>query len=159
MTTDRTSEYLVGLIRELCKLPTETEWVEFKHNNDNPEEIGEYLSALANSAALHRKSSAYLVWGIDDPTHVVVGTTFVPAAKKVGNEELENWLLRLLEPKIDFHFYPVEVDGKSVVLLEIGRAFRHPVRFSAQEYIRIGSLQEEAEGLLGEGTGAVADLR
>jgi len=143
MTTDRTSEYLVGLVRELCKLPTETEWVEFKHNNDNPEEIGEYLSALANSAALHGKSSAYLVWGIDDPTHEVVGTTFVPAAKKVGNEELENWLLRLLEPKIDFHFYPVEVDGKSVVLLEIGRAFRHPVRFSGQEYIRIGSYKKK----------------
>jgi predicted HTH transcriptional regulator len=143
MTTDRTSEYLVGLVRELCKLPTETEWVEFKHNNDSPEEIGEYLSALANSAALHGKSSAYLVWGIDDPTHEVVGTTFVPAAKKVGNEELENWLLRLLEPKIDFHFYPVEMGGKSVVLLEIGRAFRHPVRFSGQEYIRIGSYKKK----------------
>jgi ATP-dependent DNA helicase RecG len=143
MTTDRTSECLVGLVRELCKLPNETEWVEFKHNNDNPEEIGEYLSALANSAALHGKSSAYLVWGIDDPTHEVVGTTFVPAAKKVGNEELENWMLRLLEPKIDFHFYPVEVDGKSVVLLEIGRAFRQPVRFSGQEYIRIGSYKKK----------------
>jgi ATP-dependent DNA helicase RecG len=140
MTTNRTSEYLVGLVHELCKLPTETEWVEFKQNNDSPEEIGEYLSALANSAALHGKSSAYLVWGIDDPTHEVVGTTLVPAAKKVGNEELENWLLRLLEPKIDFHFYPVEVDGKSVVLLEIEQAFRHPVRFSGQEYIRIGTI-------------------
>ncbi|MGB3943556.1 MAG: ATP-binding protein [Methanothrix sp.] len=143
MTTDRTSEYLVGLVRELCKLPTETEWVEFKHNNDNSKEIGEYLSALANSAALHGKSSAYLIWGIDDPTHDVVGTNFVPAAKKVGNEELENWLLCLLEPKIDFRFYPVEVDGKSVVLLEIGRAFRHPVRFSGQEYIRVGSYKKK----------------
>jgi ATP-dependent DNA helicase RecG len=130
MTMYRTSEYLVGLVREYCKLPTETEWVEFKHNNDNNDEIGEYLSALANSAALHGKVSAYLIWGIDDSTHEVVGTNFDPVAKKVGNEELENWLLRLLEPKIDFHFYSVEVDGKSVVLLEIKRAFRHPVRFN-----------------------------
>jgi ATP-dependent DNA helicase RecG len=61
MKMDRTNEYLVGLVHELCKLPTETEWVEFKHNNDNHEEIGKYLSALANSAALHGKVSAYLV--------------------------------------------------------------------------------------------------
>jgi hypothetical protein len=30
MTTDRTAEYLIGLVRELCNLPQETEWVEFK---------------------------------------------------------------------------------------------------------------------------------
>ena len=53
MTTDRSTEYLTGLMRELCKLPRETEWVEFKDSNDDPEEIGEYLSALANSAALN----------------------------------------------------------------------------------------------------------
>ena len=32
MTTDRSPEYLTGLVRELCKLPAETEWVEFKQN-------------------------------------------------------------------------------------------------------------------------------
>jgi hypothetical protein len=30
MTGDRTLAYLVGLVRELCKLPRETEWLEFK---------------------------------------------------------------------------------------------------------------------------------
>jgi len=143
MAMDRTSEYLVGLVNELRKLPKETEFVEFKHNNDDHQEIGEYLSALANSAALSGKSQAYLIWGIDDQTHEVVGTTFLPAAKKIGNEELESWLLHLLEPKIDFDFYTVEVDSRPVVLLEIGRAFRHPVRFSGQEYIRIGSYKKK----------------
>ena len=42
MTTDRNAEYLVGLVRELCKLPHETEWIEFKVNNSDPREIGEY---------------------------------------------------------------------------------------------------------------------
>jgi len=32
MTIDHAPEYLVGLLREFCKLPKETEWVEFKHN-------------------------------------------------------------------------------------------------------------------------------
>jgi predicted HTH transcriptional regulator len=66
--------------------------VEFKHNNANPDEIGEYSSALANSATLLGKDAAYIVWGIEDTTHRVVGTTFQPRRVKKGNEELENWL-------------------------------------------------------------------
>ncbi len=143
MTTDRSAEYLTGLVRELCKQPAETEWLEFKHNNFDPQEIGEYLSALANSAALCGKANAYLVWGIEDDTHAIVGTTFSPANTKVGAEELENWLLRLLAPKIHFHFYTVEIDGLAVVLLEIGRAFRHPVQFQNQEFIRVGSYKKK----------------
>jgi predicted HTH transcriptional regulator len=65
MVIDRTIEYLISLFHELRKLPAETEWVEFKLNNDNPEEIGEYLSALANSAALMGKVNAYLIWGVE----------------------------------------------------------------------------------------------
>lgn len=48
----RSVEYLQSLVRELAKLPDETEWVEFKCNNKQPQMIGEYISALSNSAAL-----------------------------------------------------------------------------------------------------------
>jgi predicted HTH transcriptional regulator len=72
-----------------------------------------------------------------------VGTTFAPHAARVGNEELESWLLRLLEPKIDFRFFSVEIEGHHVVLLEIGRTVRHPVRFSGQEFIRVGSYKKK----------------
>jgi hypothetical protein len=44
MTTDRSPEYLVSLVHELRKLPKETEWVEFKQNYAEQQEIGEYLS-------------------------------------------------------------------------------------------------------------------
>ncbi len=143
MTTDRPAEYLIGLVRELCKLPKETEWVEFKVNQAEPQEIGEYLSALANAAALAGKAFAYLVWGVEDAGHRLVGTEFTPMAAKVGNEELENWLLRLLEPRIDFRFFEVTADGSRLVLLEIARAFRHPVRFQGQEFIRVGSYKKK----------------
>ena len=79
----------------------------------------------------------------ENETHALVGTNFVPHKVKEGNEELENWLLRLLSPKIHFRFYPVEVDGHPLVLLEIGRAFRHPVRFQNQEFIRVGSYKKK----------------
>lgn len=120
----------------------ETEWVEFKHNNSNPDSIGEYISSLANSAAINVKAHAYLIWGIDNNSHEIMGTSFDPKLEKVGNEELENWLLKLLTPKIDFHFYRFNIDDKQVVLLEISRAYRHPVQFKGAEYIRVGSYQK-----------------
>lgn len=135
--------YLIGLVRELCRLPKETEWVELKANNDDPQSIGEYLSALANSATLLGKATAHLVWGIDDITRAVVGTTFAPWAEKKGNEELESWLLRLLSPRIEFSFHEVLIDEKRVVLLEIDRASRNPVAFSGVEYVRIGSYKKK----------------
>ena len=45
----RDIEYLKSLVKEIIKLPNETEWIEFKHNNDEPQMIGEYISAIANS--------------------------------------------------------------------------------------------------------------
>ena len=143
MSIDRPENELRGILAELCKLPRETEWAEFKRNHAEPDEIGEYLSALANAAALTGKVHAWLVWGVDDHSHEVVGTTFNPAAVRIGNEELENWLLRQLAPKINFRFYCLQADGKSVVLLEVGAAFRHPVQFKGVEFIRIGSYKKK----------------
>ena len=143
MMVNRSAEYLIGLVQELRKLSSETEWAEFKANKYTPQDIGEYVSALANSAALSGKPFAYVVWGIADHDHAVVGTSFNPRAEKVGNEELESWLLRLLAPKINFCFSKVSVEEHSVVLLEIERAFRHPVQFYGEEYIRVGSYKKK----------------
>ncbi|WP_426061261.1 ATP-binding protein [Hymenobacter sp. B1770] len=143
MSADRSPEYLASLVAELRKQPRETEWLEFKTNNSEPAEIGEYLSALSNSAALAGKTTGYLVWGIDDQTHDVVGTNFQPQQRKIGGEELESWLLRMLTPKIHFTFYEVQLNGHAVVVLEIERAFRHPVRFQSEEFIRVGSYKKK----------------
>jgi ATP-dependent DNA helicase RecG len=143
VSAERKPEYLVGLVREACKLPTETEWVEFKVNNDNPQEIGEYVSALSNAAALCGKAFAHVVWGVRDDDHAIVGTDFDPRTVRVCNEELENWLLHNLRPRVSLHFYPVTVDGQAVVLLEIGRAAHHPVGFMGTEHIRVGSYKKK----------------
>ncbi|MBK9037494.1 MAG: putative DNA binding domain-containing protein [Myxococcales bacterium] len=142
MSPIRSPAFLADLVRELCRLPTETESVEFKRNNDDPQELGEYISALANAAALVGKSSAYLLWGVDDKTHDIVGTTVAPKQQKKGAQELESWLLQQLTPKIEFGFYEVDVDGKRVVVLEIERATRQPVQFHGVEYIRVGSYKQ-----------------
>ena len=143
----RSTDYIKSLVNEIIKLPNETEWIEFKHNNEDPQMIGEYISALSNSAALNGKTNGYIIWGVDDTTHEILGTTFTPSSAKKGGEALENWILRLLEPKIDFKFYEIEIDEKSIVLLEIAPAYRHPVTFSGTEYIRLGSHKKKLKEL------------
>jgi ATP-dependent DNA helicase RecG len=81
---DRPPRYLVSLVHELCALPSETEWVEFKVNHAEPQAIGRYISALANTAALVGKAFAYLVWGVRDEDHALVGTMFDPCLVRVG---------------------------------------------------------------------------
>ena len=138
----RSEGYLISLLKELRTFTNETGWVEFKVNNDEPEVIGEYISALSNSAALNGKTKAYMVWGIEDVNHDIVGTIFMGKNAKKGNEDLESWLLRLLSPKIIFTFYELILEGKRVVILEIERAADKPVQFKGSEYIRVGSYKK-----------------
>lgn len=127
------------LVLELARLPTETEWVEFKQNNVSPDDIGKYISALGNSATYHDKNAAYLIWGVHDDTHEIVGTSFDYRTYKVGNEELENWLRHMLSENADFEFQTVDYDGKRVVILIIQKALSRPVMFKKNAYIRVGS--------------------
>lgn len=110
-------ENLDKLVNELRKLPDEAQWLEFKHNNYDPVMIGQDISALANSAALHEKTCAYMLWGIDDTTHEIVGTDYNLQTLKKGNEELEGWLRRLLSKNADFEFYSVPMNGATVGVL------------------------------------------
>jgi ATP-dependent DNA helicase RecG len=130
---------LVDLVRELCRQPREPPWVEFKHNKADPPEIGRYMSALANAAALAGQPFGYLIWGIEDCTHVVIGTTVSIGAARKGNEELIGWLRRSLAPDVTLSFYEFECEGKPLSLIEVPAASHRPVQFEGQEYIRVGS--------------------
>ena len=129
-----------ALVETLCRYEREEEWFEFKTDNSNPERIGMYISALSNSAALCEHSFGYLIWGIDDLTHNIVGTSFIPQKEKKGNMDLESWLAVNLFPRVSFSFINLEwEDGKRIVILEISAADSQPVSFQNEEYIRIAS--------------------
>ena len=146
MSINRDLDYLQSLLRELTKLPAETEWVEFKRDNDKPEMIGEYISALANAAALMGKQCGYMVWGVENNTHEVVGTAFHPSKARHKQQELESWLLQKCAPKIGFRFYEFESAAAipmPVVILEVQAASHTPVQFDGTEYIRVGSYKKK----------------
>lgn len=137
---NRPDEYYRSLVTELSKLTDETEWVEFKVGNDQPERIAKYISALSNSAALCGKPTAYLFWGIDDSTHEIVGAPFSYRSLRKGNEELEAWLARMVNPKLNLSFHDVDMgDGTNVVILEVPAATHEPTRYGPSAYVRVGS--------------------
>lgn len=132
------------LVRALLDRPTESGWLEFKENNYEAIDVGEYVSALANSAALVGQERAYLVWGIEDAEHAVVGTDFDPWTSKArGNEDYIPWLCRSLNPQPEMTVHTGEIDGNRVVVLEIHAAIHQPVQFKGEEFIRVGSYKKK----------------
>lgn len=136
-----TRQQLVDLIDELVKLPHESEWVEFKENFHSEQEIGERLSALSNGACIHNQSFGYLVFGVEDKTHFIKGTSFRAKTHKRGGEDLEHWLAMRLNPRIDFNIYEFDYDNdRHISVFVIPAAKTQPVEFLHQAYIRIGSI-------------------
>jgi predicted HTH transcriptional regulator len=129
----------IALIDDLRARPNENAWIEFKSSYSDPEKIGKYCSALANAARLEGRDVAYILWGIEDSTHQVIGTDFNPDLKKIGNQPLPLWLANMLQPSIAFSFRSVPHPNGDVILLEIPSATGAPVAFDDVQYIRIGS--------------------
>ena len=128
------------LLEHLCAEPRETEWLEFKVNNFSAEDCGKYISGLANAAILKDEPHAYLVFGVENNNHHIVGTDIRLKSEKIGGEPLENWLARLLDPKLTLSFLEVETVEGHVEIIVIEPAYERPVRFKNDRYIRIDSV-------------------
>ncbi|MFD1328857.1 ATP-binding protein [Mycoplana ramosa] len=135
MTTSRP----LALVNDLLALPGEQSWLEFKGNNTNPQMIGERISALSNAARLADKNHAYMLWGVQDGDHAVIGTGFQPSSERVQSQPLEFWLSQRLSPDVAFSFHEIVHPDGRVLLLEIPAATVAPVEFDRTAYIRIGS--------------------
>ncbi len=129
-----------ALLNTLVANPNEQEWLEFKENYWDPDQVGRNCSALANSAILLDKDRAYIVWGVQSQTHNKVGTTVRLKKRKGkgGGENFENWLSRQLRPSLTIEMVDFEEGGLHFSLIEIEPSYRAPVKFDGVEYIRIG---------------------
>lgn len=129
------------IVNDLREYETEQEWFEFKENWFNPNELGQYISPLSNSAAYAGQKKAYFVWGIADKPHSIAGISFSPDCR-VKNEPLKHYLSRQLSPNNNFEFTECSIEGKTVVLLTIPAAKNIPLSFDRERYIHIGSSKE-----------------
>ncbi len=135
---------LENMLDEFCRYPAEPMWLEFKTGLKDPVQIAKYISGLANIAAYAGSVHGYLVWGVKDRTHEIVGTDFDPdVVKAEKNQPLRLWLKLVVKPQIQYEFYPFEVNGKKVVVLEVEAAYRQPVTFRGNAFVRIGSALTE----------------
>lgn len=134
----------VALVDRLRRQSSEREWLEFRGGRCEPGQLGQYLSALANSACLAEQPRSYLVFGIEDGTHEVVGTDFRPhTAKGKGNQDLLPWLGAGLDPNPGFRVRAVNHPKGRVVVFEVAPARGEPVTFRGTAYVRIGSSKTE----------------
>lgn len=133
---------LKSIVSDIQASSTECEWVEVKHNNHDPQSIGEYVSALSNGAAYMGQSRGFMAWGIEDSTHRIIGTSFNPKTEKVGNQEIENWIATQLNPRIDFSFHETIFPEGRVVILVIDSAGNTPVKFRGTAWIRVGTYKK-----------------
>jgi ATP-dependent DNA helicase RecG len=132
-------ERFIALVDQLASIGHELPHVEFKANNWDPERVGTLVSAISNAARIADEPCGYIVWGIDDNSHDIVGTQFRPAKEKASGQPFELWLANAISPNLHCVFREVPHPKARVVMLEIPAAMQVPTKFKNIGYIRVGS--------------------
>lgn len=131
----------IGLLNDLRKRTFEADWFKFKVNWFNVDELGQYISALSNTAKVIGSEFAYFFWGVENDSHDIIGTSF-DYNREINHEPLEHYLLRNLNPKINIKFDEFDIEGKRIIILIIPSANNIPTSYKQVRYIRVGSSVE-----------------
>ncbi len=132
----------LDIIENLLRLQDEYEWLDFKENWFNKDEIGEYISAIANGACLCGKEYGYIIWGVKDNSRDIVGTS-INFDKDINHEPYKHYLARNLKPSIAFEVIEKEYQGKRIVMLQIPSSKSVQTKYKEASYFRIGSSKEK----------------
>ena len=107
---------------------SENEVVEFKaaKNNYDVDDLGKYFSALSNEANLREHDFAWIVFGIDNKTHIVTGTNF-----KEGEQALNRLKQDMSQHTTDNLIFreivPLFIEGKRVLMFKVPASPRNIV--------------------------------
>ena len=135
-----TFEQLTILLESLLNLPTENEVVEFKRagNGFDTLKLGAYFSALSNEANLKRRDNAWLVFGINDKDHAIVGTNYKSTPQSLCHIKRE--IAEGINEGITFNdIFELIYEGKRVLLFQIPPAPQGiPISYKGHYYGRDG---------------------
>lgn len=134
-----TQQQLETIVKDAIFNGKECEWVEFKMNNANPEEIGSNISALSNGACLHDQSYGYIIFGVHNETKEILGTTINLSRATHKGQELLNWVTTQLSPEVNVQFFDTQILEKNVSIIRIKATTHMPVTFKDQAFVRQGS--------------------
>lgn len=119
---------------------SENEIVEFKkaETNFDIDELGKYFSALSNEVNLRERECGWIVFGVWDKKHQVLGTTFKDG--EVALNKLKNDMSQHTTDNLIFQdIVPLEIEGKRVLLFQVPASPRNIVmRWKGIAYGRNG---------------------
>lgn len=135
-----TETQLKGTLNDLRSLDSENEIVEFKEakNNYDFTKLGKYFSALSNEANLCSKPYGWLVFGIKDNDHSIVGTQYRSERKDL--DKLKGEIANKTTNRISFiDIHEVKLPEGRVILFQIPSAPKGiPIAFDGHYYARDG---------------------
>ncbi len=135
-----TIEELNSTLNNLCSLSAENEIVEFKEakNTYDFSKLGKYFSALSNEANLKGKSFSWLVFGIEDKKHKVVGSQFRSVRKDL--DSLKGEIAKKVTNGISFiEIHEINKPEGRVIMFQIPAAPKGiPIAFDGHYYARDG---------------------
>ena len=135
-----TQEEVKNIFNVLVSMPSETEVVEFKEakNSYDFNKLGKYFSALSNEANLKGLHCAWLVFGIEDKTHKIVGSNYRLIRKDL--DSLKGEIANKTTNRISFiEIYELTLPEGRVVLFQIPSAPKGiPITYDGHYYARDG---------------------
>ena len=135
-----TETQLKGTLNDLRSLDSENEILEFKEakNNYDFTKLGKYFSALSNEANLCSKPYGWLVFGIKDNDHSIVGTQYRSERKDL--DKLKGEIANKTTNRISFiDIHEVNLPEGRVILFQIPSAPKGiPIAFDGHYYARDG---------------------
>ena len=135
-----TETQLKGTLNDLRSLDSENEIVEFKEakNNYDLTKLGKYFSALSNEANLCSKPYGWLVFGVKDNDHSIVGTQYRSERKDL--DKLKGEIANKTTNRISFiDIHEVNLPEGRVILFQIPSAPKGiPIAFDGHYYARDG---------------------
>lgn len=118
----------------------ESEVVEFKEasNDYDTGRIGQYFSALSNEANLHGVDSAWLVFGVNNKTRSVVGTSYRDDPERL--QSLKHQIVQSTAPNTTFrNIHELNHKDGRVVMMEVPAAPQGmPIAWSGHWFARAG---------------------
>lgn len=118
----------------------ESSCVEAKETQLEKDKMGQTISAIANSCLLEGREFGYIIFGIKDKTWEIVGTPKRLSEYKVGNQEINLYILTQLSPGIEFEMIDdIIFEDKELSIIKISSSTHTPVAFKKELYLRIGS--------------------
>lgn len=131
---------LEDILNDLRSLSAETEVVEFKEAKTNYDfsKLGKYFSALSNEANLKGKPYAWLIFGIENKKHAIVGSQYRPKRKDL--DSLKGEIANKTTNRITFiEIHELHFKEGRVIMFQIPAAPKGiPITFDGHYYGRDG---------------------